>query len=366
MFSLAKVLILSNHYNSLRIFRRELIVEIAKKHDVIVSMPSCDKENTDIIRSYGCKVITTEFNRRGMNPVKDIVLFHKYKKLLKEVKPDVVITYTIKPNIYGAMACKAKDIPCYVNVTGLGSAFESRGVVRWLVSLLYKKSLSEAKKVFFENSENKNLFVNDKIIRSGQAVVMPGAGVNLDEFYPCEYKNDDGIVKFLFVGRIMKEKGVDELFYAIRRIKKEFNNISFEFIGWYEDNYKEEVKMLEQGGLIKFYGFQSDVKPFIEQSHCLILPSYHEGMSNTLLEGASMCRALIATNIPGCREAIVDWKTGFLAEVKNKNSLYKAIKNFILLKDEEKKAMGLRGRQHVEKNFDKKMVVEKTIEEMKL
>lgn len=361
---MSKLLILSNHYNSLRIFRRELLIELSKHHKVIVSMPSCDEENRKIIESYGCEIVTTEFERRGMNPVKDIALLRKYKRLLKEIQPDMVVAYTIKPNIYGAMACKSANIPCCVNVTGLGSAFQSQGgIMRKLVSFLYKISLNKVKCVFFENAGSRDTLVNDGIIKKEQTVVLPGAGVNLQEFSPVPFPKDNN-TKFLFVGRIMKEKGVDELFYAIEKITEQYPETSFEFIGWYEDDYKDQVNIMQKAGLISFYGFQPDVKPFIESCQCVILPSYHEGMSNTLLEGAAMSRALIASNINGCKEALVDKKTGFLVNVQDKESLCKAIKRFIELPTEEKEEMGRQGRIHIEKNFDKNMVVEKTIKEM--
>ena len=160
----------------------------------------------------------------------------------------------------------------------------------------------------------------------------------------------------------MAEKGVDELFYAIKKLKTEYDNLQFDFIGWYEDNYEDTVKAFQENGLINFYGFQPDVKPFVERAHCVVLPSWHEGMSNTLLEGAAMCKPIITSNIHGCLEAVEDGKTGFLAEVKNKESLYEIMKKFIQLPYESRKQMGINGRQRMEKLFDKNIVVEKTLE----
>lgn len=364
---MSKILILSNHYNTLRIFRRELLKRLSSDgNEVIISLPPCDEENLNILKSYGCSlIITPEMERRGMNPFKDIKLLLKYLKLLKEVKPDKVITYTIKPNIYGSVACKVKKIPHYCNVTGLGSAFQAQGgMMRKLVSLMYKFSMNKASRIFFENSGSRDLLVAEHIVRKEQTVVMPGAGVNTEEFYPCEYPNEDNGINFLFVGRIMQEKGVDELFYAVKKIKSEFPNTFFDFIGWYEDDYKEIVENLEKDGFIRFHGFQPNVKPFIEKTHCSILPSHHEGMSNTLLECASMCKPLITNNIPGCKEAVIEGETGFLVEKGNADELYEAIKRFILLPHKEKKEMGEKGRKHMIECFEKQMVVEKTIKEV--
>lgn len=360
---MSRILILANHYNTLRIFRRELIREMsAREHEVIASIPPCDEENRKLLESYGCRVEFTEMERRGMNPFCDFSLFLRYLKLIKRVKPDKVIAYTIKPNIYGSMACKLKKVPHYVNVTGLGSAFQGQGMTRKLVSALYKISLNKAETIFFENVGNRDTLVNDRIVKKEKTAVMAGAGVNLQEFCKAEYPDESEPLKFLFVGRIMKEKGVDELFDAIPKFKEKYPNSIFEFIGWYEDNYKSLVEQLEQDNLIKFYGFQSNVRPYIEKAHCVILPSYHEGMSNTLLESAAMCRPLITSDIHGCKEAVVDGRTGYLAKVKDADSLYEKMLEFAELSYAQKKEMGLKGRLHMEAVFDKNDVVSKTLE----
>lgn len=365
---MSKILILANHYNTLRIFRRELIKKLyALGHEVIVSIPPDEQKEIDLLESYGSKVILTDMERRGMNPIKDISLLKRYKKLIKEVNPDKVITYTIKPNIYGSIACKTLKVPHYCNVTGLGSAFMAEGgFMRKLVSVMYKFSMNKAEKIFFENVGNRDTLVNSKVVRAEQTVVMAGAGVNLDEFVFCEYPENDGMVHFLNVGRIMQEKGMDEFFYAIRKIKDEYPNTTFDFIGWYEDNYKDIVEKLQSENLIRFHGFQRNVIPFIEKAHCVVHPSYHEGMSNTLLESCSIGRPIITSNIHGCLEAVDEGKNGYLCQVKDGEDLYLKLKKFIELPYEERKAMGNYARTFVEKNFDKYDVVNKTIKEIGL
>lgn len=358
-----KILILANHYNTLRIFRRELLQKMsALGHELVVSLPETDEENRKIIESYGCRiVIEPEMERRGNNPVKDLKLLKNYIALMKKEKPDKVISYTIKCNIYGAEAAKICKIPCYCNVTGLGSTFQVENFTKKMVSAMYKFSMNKAEKIFFENIGNRDTLVDANIVRAEQTCVLAGAGVNVDEFALTEYPADDGI-KFIFVGRVMAEKGVNELFYAIKRLNEEgIKNISFDFIGWYEDDYEDTVKELQEQGLINFYGFQPDVKPYIEKVHCIIHPSWHEGMSNTLLEGASMGRPLITSNIHGCLEAVEDGVTGYLATVKDEESLYNAIKKFIDLPYEERKQMGVLGRQRMIEIFDKNKVVNQTI-----
>ena len=356
-----RVLILAIRYNTLRIFRRELICNLSKRHEVYIVIPPCDDDNKKILESYGAEIQFVQMERRGMNPIEDVALLLDYNSIIKQIRPDKVITYTIKCNIYGAIVCKWRKIPCYVNITGLGSAFQNDGPTRKLVSLLYKISLNKAKRIFFENVGNRDTLVNDKIVKLEQTIVMPGAGVNLREFSACEYPPEKEPIRFLFVGRIMKEKGVDELFYSIQKIKGKYENVCFDFIGWYEDDYKPIVEDLQDKGYVSFYGFQSDVRPFIKKAHCIVLPSYHEGMSNTLLEGAAMCRPLITSNIHGCMEAVQNGRTGYLAEVKNADSLYEKMVEFIELPYEQKEKMGLNGRNYMKKNFDKNSVVDMTL-----
>lgn len=359
-----KILILANHYNTLRIFRRELIKKLAQKHEVVLSFPECDEENKKILESYGARVVFTVMDRRGTNPIKDIALLRKYKRLIKKEKPDKVIAYTIKCNVYSGFACKILKIPHYANVTGLGSAFQSRGIMRFIVSFLYKLSLNKSRRIFFENVGNRNTLVNESIIRPEQAVVLNGAGVNLDEFVPSPYPNSQQTLNFLYIGRIMREKGVDEYFEVIKRIKKEYPNTKFSFIGWYEDNYEETVRQMEADGLIEFHGFHADVKPFIKDAHCIVHPSWHEGMSNTLLESAAMCRPLITTNIHGCKEAVDNGSNGYLTELRNAESIYDAISKFISLSNTERAEMGIRGRQIMKERFDKNMIVDMTLTEI--
>ena len=357
-----RILILANHYQTLRIFRRDLIKALAARgHKVVVCIPPCDEENKALLESYGCRVIFTQMERRGTNPLEDISLIGRYRRIIRKLKPDKVITYTIKPNIYGALVCKWEKIPCYINITGLGSPFQSRNLTRLMVSAMYRFACNKVKVVFLENTENRDILVKDHIIRKEQTAVLHGAGVNLEEFAACEYPKPDAPLNFLFIGRVMAEKGVDELFAAIPRVRKTYPDAEFTFIGWYEDNYKDTVDRLERQGLIRYYGFQPDVKPFVQKAHCVILPSWHEGMSNTLLEGAAMCRPLITNRIHGCMEAVVEGETGFLAEKQDADSLYEQMMRFAALPYEEKREMGLRGRALMEEKFDKQKVVAETL-----
>lgn len=278
-----------------------------------------------------------------------------------DVKPDMVVTYSIKPNIYMGTACKAKGIPYVANVQGLGTAFEKL-VLSSVVSVMYRSALRKAKTVFFENEENAQFFLNKKIISHRQVRVLPGAGINLDE-YPCVPMGDDGVCSFLFVGRIMKEKGVDEFFSAARTLKAEFGEeVAFDVVGFYEDAYKEQVDQLVADGIVRFHGFQTDVHPFYEAADCVVLPSYHEGMSNVLLEGAATGRALITSDIPGCREAVEDGVSGYLCPAQDAEGLTRAMRDFAQQSFDRQVQMGQSGRALVERKFDKQLVVAKTLD----
>lgn len=351
-----KILILANNDVGLYKFRKELIQELLKDNEVYISLP--DAQLIPLLVNMGCHFIDTPVDRRGINPITDLKLIKKYFSIMKEVKPDLVITYTIKPNIYGGFVSSLKNIPYAINITGLGTAFQKDNFIKKLVSFLYRISCKKAKVVFFENKENKEIFIQNKLIKEKQAYQLNGAGVNLDEYPFTIYPSTDNI-RFLFIGRVMKEKGIDELLEVANRIKKEYNNIEFDIVGPMEDNYKEIIDSFINESIINYYGYQNDVKPFVEQCHCFVLPSYHEGMANTLLECAAMGRPLITSNIHGCKEAIHN--NGYLCNVKDADDLYCKIKEFIELDYEEKKTMGIQSRKHVEEVFDKKKVVEETM-----
>ena len=220
--------------------------------------------------------------------------------------------------------------------------------------------------MFFENEENAQFFLHKTIISAQQMKVLPGAGINLDE-YPYVPMQDDGVCSFLFVGRIMKEKGVDEFFAAAKTIKAELGEkVAFDVVGFYEDAYKETVDQLVADSVINFHGFQTDVHPFYEAADCVVLPSYHEGMSNVLLEAAATGRALITSDIPGCREAVEDGVSGYLCPAKDANALYGAMQRVMELSVEQRSEMGCRGRERMERQFSKTAVVAETIKHLEI
>ena len=353
-----KVMILANNDVGLYQFRKELIEELLKEHKVVISLPYGDLVKP--LEDIGCKFIDTPVDRRGINPIKDLRLFFKYWKIIKQYKPNFVITYTIKPNVYGGCACRFMKIPYAVNITGLGTAFENAGMLKKIVTFMNKVSCKKAKVVFFENEGNRQIFIQEKIVQESKTHRLNGAGVNLKKYEVAPYPGGEK-VKFLFMGRIMAEKGIDELFEAMQHLVSDGVNCELNILGSYEENYKEKIEKFEAEGWLHYYGYQKDVRPYIEKSHCFVLPSWHEGMANTNLECAAMGRPVITSNIHGCLEAVDDGVSGFLCDKKNADNLYQVMKQFTKLSYDQRKAMGLAGRKRMEEVFDKKLVVKETI-----
>lgn len=349
---MSRVLILANSSVGLFGFRNELLLELTNKYEVYASLP--DHLHDEDFEAEGVKVIDTPINRRGVNPVQDIKLFFSYMKLLKQIKPDVVLSYTIKPNVYGGLACQCMKIPYLANVTGLGSALENPGMLQKITKFLYKIGLKGAYTVFMQNQANLDFFTNNNMVKS-PLVLLPGSGVNTTRFSALLWPEDTR--EFIFISRIMKEKGIEELLYCAEQIKKEYPDVVFNILGACEEAYEETLKKLNDDEIIRYHGSVLDVRPYLEKVRCIIHPSYHEGMSNVCLEAASSARAVITTDKPGCRETVIPEKTGFLVRVADRDELVQAVKKFLNLSDEEQRKMGLSGRKYVEEYFDRKIVI---------
>lgn len=365
-----KILIITNHSYMLYQFRRELIEKLMETYEVVLSMPFVGHE--DDFAAMGCKCVETDVDRRGINPITDFKLLQFYNKIITEEKPDKVITYSIKPNIYAGLICGHKKIPYYANVQGLGTAFQKK-TLSLLVGLMYKTAFRKVKAVFFENEGNAQEFINRKLIAEDKIIVLNGAGVNLGHYtYTpfasrqqsdecCEAENRK--MHFLYLGRIMKEKGIDELFTAMCRLHNEYGDkVVLDIVGFFEDDYKSAVEKMVGDGAAVFHGFQEETRPYYAMADCIVLPSYHEGMSNVLLEASAMGRPVITSDIPGCREAVEDGKSGYLCEMKNADMLFEKMKMMADKSLEEIEEMGRCARERMEKLFDKNRIVEQTVE----
>ena len=357
-----KILILANYDLGLYKFRKELIEELLDQgHKVYISLPDGDLVRP--LETMGCIFIDTPVDRRGVNPKTDFALFRDYRKMMREVNPDLVITYTIKPNIYGGIAAWMSKKQYAVNITGLGTAFEKAGLIRTVAVNLYRFALKKAKVVFFENSSNREAMLSYGCCEKEKTVVLNGAGVNT-ETYACQPYPNNETVKFLFIGRVMKEKGIEELFAAMERLIGEGEKCFLDVVGPFEEDYQEKLEQYERAGWLKYHGYQENVIPFIAACDCFVLPSYHEGMANTNLECASSGRPIITSNVPGCKEAVIDGISGYCCEAKRTERLYEAMKQMISAGAEGRSLMGKAGRKHMEDVFDKKKIVKQTVQEL--
>lgn len=349
------ILVLTNNIGGLHSFRKEVMKAIVDEgYEVYISEPD-DDERVKYFEEIGCHIIKTDLDRRGMNPLADLKLLLTYRNMINQLKPKVVLSYTIKPNVYGGIACRMTGTPQIANVTGLGDALENGGWLQKLTVALYKFGIGKAKQVFFQNHTNRE-FCMSHGIADEKAIVLPGSGVNLEHHVYQEYP-EDGVIKFLFISRLLKDKGTEEFFEMAKSIKKSYPQTEFQILGWVEGNYQQQLDDLVKDGVINYLGTTTDVRPYLAKVHCTIMPSYHEGMSNVNLESAANGRPVITTNVPGCRETVDDGVTGILVQPKNTQSLIDGVERFLSLPYEQKKQMGIEGRNKVEKEFDRQIVI---------
>lgn len=359
------VLILGNLDSGLYDFRKEVLAALLEAgYSVHVSVP--DTGYLSRIEALGCICHETVMDRRGMNPAKDLRLFSFYVDLIKKVRPGAVLTYTIKPNIYGCLACRLLKVPRLVNITGLGTALENDGILQKLLVYMYRVSLKHAGCIFFQNRRNRDFMMEKGCVSERANVrIIPGSGVNLQEHAVKPWQQDEE-VRLLSVMRIMKDKGIEELMEAAQAIRREYPEAVFELVGSYEEEteaiYKPQIEHLQSEGIVRYYGYRDDVDYFYGRCQAVVHPSYHEGMSNVLQEAAASGRAVIAGDISGCREIFEDGVSGIAFETKSADSLTGALRRFLSMSEEERISMGKRARSHVEKHFDRRKVVEAYLE----
>ncbi len=360
-----KLLLLANDTTYVYNLRSALIKRlIEEKYNVVVvaQILNFEKELIDI----GCKVIDMPVERHNTNPLKDLNQKKRYEKIFKEEKPNLVLSYNIKPNVYGGMACAKYNIRFMPNITGLGTALEYPGLMQKITIMLNKIGLRKADTVFFQNSENEEFFIKNKILsKNTKTVLLPGSGVDLERHKLFEYPNNNKI-KFLHVSRIMKDKGIDIYLETAKTIKEKYPNTEFHICGYCDDkNYLDILKEYEDKNIIIYHGEQKDMIPFFKDTNCLIHPSYYpEGMSNVLLETAAHGRPIICTNRSGCKETVEDGITGYIVPIKNTEKVIEATEKIINMTNDQRKKMGLNGRMKMEKEFDRQIVVEKYMKEI--
>lgn len=357
------IVLIGNHHIVIYNFRKELIERLLlENYRVVVLMPYT--KEAEKIKALGCELVDIPVDRRGMNPIRDGKLFFRYRKILKKLHPSAVLTYTIKPNIYGGMACRLLHIPYICTITGVGKGVEQGGILSRLIFIMYRIAMKNVQRIFFQNKQDFSLF-KKSYVGQGRYRIVNGSGVNLENFTYQHFPPEADTLRFIFIARIDKLKGINEYLEAATFIKKKYPHTEFHILGFWQEDYQERIETLSKQGIVIYDGMQEDVIPYLRKSQCLIHPSYLEGMSNACLEAAATGRAVIASDIPGCRECVDNGKTGYLFTPGHVNDLIEKIEKFIALPYNEKKRMGELGRKKMETEFSREKVVNAYIDELK-
>jgi len=361
-----KVIIVNNTTWNVKNFRKGLVLSLVDRgHKVIVVTPK-DKYVGEVL-DFGCEHFNINLDNKGVNPVNDLYLLFQYLRIFYRERPNVILAYTAKPNIYGSIAASFYSIPIVNNISGLGTAFIRGELLGKIVSLLYKFSLRKSECVFFQNNDDKDLFLKKNLVTKNQVDILPGSGVNLEYYQPSNLnivnRNQDEFV-FLLIARLIWDKGIQEYVDAARLIKKSNLKVRFQILGFLDvDNQtavlKSDIDIWVQEDVIEYLGSADDVRDYIHKSDCIVLPSYREGTPKTLLEAAAMGKPIITTNVEGCREVVDDGINGYLCNVRDADDLAKKMKIILSMDYKDVVKMGLEGRKKMEIKFDEKIVIDK-------
>ncbi len=359
------IAVLTNNDDDIYCFRKELIERfIDEGFRVLISCPYGEK--FELMQGVEYIYDDPDIDRRGTNIIKDAKLLWHYIRLFSKHRPSVVLTYTAKPNIYGSFAARVFSIPVISNVTGFGSVIRKKSFTQKLVMTLFKMAYSLSSCVMFQNATNMEFAEKTGLVKVEHQLI-PGSGVNTKRYPAAPYPDggngiDGAKIVFNYIGRILHDKGVDDYISAAEIIKEKYPATEFNLLGFIEpteSHYEQDLKELENRGIVRYHGSQKDIKPFVTASHATVHPStYGEGMSNVLLESASSARPVITTDNPGCMETLIDGVTGFMYHGGNVSELCEKIESFLALPNAEREAMGLRGREYIEENFSRNIVVQ--------
>ncbi|GAB2544734.1 glycosyltransferase family 4 protein [Rufibacter soli] len=344
-------------------FRLSLVKALlAAGHEVVAIAPE-DAYSAKLVAA-GCRFVDLPMESKGTNPVKDLLLVGKFLKAYKAVKPDVILQYTIKPNIYGSIAAKLAGIPTINNVSGLGTVFIVENLVSKVAMALYRFSFQFPAKVFFQNNDDKALFLERKLVRESITEVLPGSGIDTSRFQPAaEFKRQDPFV-FLMVSRALYEKGLVEYVEASKILKAKYPQVRVQLLGGIDEEgnigiKRTQVEQWANEGWLEYLGTSDDVAGVMHRADCVVLPSYREGTPRTLLEAAALGKPIVTTNVPGCKETVIDGYNGYLCDVRNGTDLAAKMEQMYLLSEENLQTMGQNSRRLAEEKFDEKYVIDR-------
>jgi|LGOV01.1.fsa_nt_gb galacturonosyltransferase len=358
-----KVLFSANDAFAIVNFRGNLVKELVDKDYDVVCTGELDGYEKDI-ENIGAEFVEFNIDKKGRNPFKEFLLIFKYIKHYRAINPDLILQFTIKPNLYGTLAARYLRIPVINNITGLGIVFNEKSFRRKIVEFLYKISTKHPKVIFFQNKEDLKLFRDTKLVKNKNYDLLPGSGINLDDFKPYEKANKKTI-DFLFVGRLIKEKGTELFIEAAKNIKEKYPYARFHVCGLLtlDSNLNQEMfKEYQEKDYFSYHGVVKDIKSLHKFTDCLVLPTYYrEGVPRSLIEASSSGIPIITTDNVGCRDIVEDKYNGYLIQKNDYESLYYAIESFLNMTIEEKDEMGKNGRLKTENEFDERIVIDKYI-----
>lgn len=364
----AKIALSSNTAQAIYNFRLGVVKNLLSQgYEVFIIAPK--DATVDKLVACGCTFVEVTIESRGVNPFKDVRLLRQYIQLYRAIQPHFIFHFTIKPAIYGTFAAKIVGVPSISVITGLGYVFIHENWIAKIARLLYRQALKFSLEVWFLNKDDLQLFVKQKLIPLDKGFVLPGEGVDTNFFSPRGKIKQEKLI-FLMIARLIWDKGIKEFVEAARIIKAKYSHIEFQLLGEKADNIKNGVPqpILDQwvaDGLVTYLGAVQDVRDFIAQASCVVLPSYREGIPRSLLEASSMAIPIIATDTVGCREVVLNQKSGLLCKVGNSRSLADQMEHFILMNNHSKKEMGLIGRQYIIDRFDESKVINIYLEKLK-
>lgn len=356
------IIIANNNFQGIYHFRRELLEALSKDYSIILSAPK--DTYIEYFEKLNYSIELTSIKTRSISFFSDLKLFLHYRRLIRKYNPKCILSFTIKPNLYMGICARIYKIPQLANITGRGSIFNRNNFLVTVVIILYRFALKKTRTVFFQNQSDLLFFSTKKIVHDNYKL-LPGSGVNLDYFSFQEYPKESKII-FLFVGRIMKEKGIDLYLKLAEEITQSYKNVEFHIIGQTQKKYKSIIEILQKNNTITYHSPKKDIREYYKNAHCIIHPTYYsEGMSNVLLEASATGRPVIASNIPGCIETIVSNISGFAIKPNNFLELVKKTHKFISLSYLDKKEMGKAARNHIHVNFDRKLVINEYLARIK-